>query len=454
MPGLKGLSSDQLLAQLLDLVHRGRKLEADLIAYLAEVDERRLYLREGCTSMFAYCVRVLRFADAVAYKRIAAMRAARRYPELLTALREGDLHLTAVSLLAPRLTAENLTELLVAARHRTANEIRRMLADRQPKPDLVSSVRRLPAPSVRGGSTARSGSSVRCDLSTCTEERGEKGIATTEIRGAVLDKGSGPTTSAPAQPTNPSQTAVYSAPATGLSQTTSRSARPLEPLGNERYAIRFTADRELHAQIQELKSLMRHRVPDGDVGKILAKAVALLLAQTRARKFGACSAPRTARCVQRARTEPTKPVGSAERAGSGEGVEPNERVGSTERAGSGERAATPSPSRWIPAAIRRAVSKRDGERCTFVSATGRHCGSRDFLEFHHLRPWARHRSHAIDAITLRCRAHNQYEAEREFGAEHMQRFRRRSQLSPSAALRSEQDSNPVGVTEDRGQLRE
>jgi hypothetical protein len=123
MPGPKGLSNDQLLARLLDLVHRGRKLEADLIAHLAEVDARRLYLREGCASMFAYCVGVLRFAEAVAYKRIAAARAARRYPELLTALRKGDLHLTAVSLLAPQLTAENVNELLAAARHRTADEI-------------------------------------------------------------------------------------------------------------------------------------------------------------------------------------------------------------------------------------------------------------------------------------------------------------------------------------------
>ena len=100
MPGLKELSSELLLAQLMDLVHRGRKLEVDLIAHLAEVDERRLYLREGCSSMFAYCVEVLRFAEAVAYKRIAALRAARRYPELLTALRKGDLHLTAVCLRA------------------------------------------------------------------------------------------------------------------------------------------------------------------------------------------------------------------------------------------------------------------------------------------------------------------------------------------------------------------
>jgi hypothetical protein len=184
-------------------------------------------------------------------------------------------------------------------------------------------------------------------------------------------------------------------------------SRPPEPLGDERFLIRFTADHELHAQLQELKSLMRHQIPDGDVGKILAKAVAVLLKQVRARKFGECSAPRAARY------ERIVPIESAERA---------------------EQAATPSPSRQIPAAIRRAVSKRDGERCTFVSATGRRCSSRDFLEFHHCEPWARHRLHSIDVITLRCRAHNQYEAERDFGAKHMRRFRRREQPQTAELL--------------------
>jgi hypothetical protein len=189
--------------------------------------------------------------------------------------------------------------------------------------------------------------------------------------------------------------------------------------------IRFTADREFHAQIQELKSMMRHQIPDGDVGKILAKAVAVLLKQARARKFGECSAPRAARCERIVRVE------SAEKA---EQVEHDEQVEQTKQVEPTEQATTPSPSRQIPAAIRRVVSKRDGERCTFVSASGRRCGSCDFLEFHHREPWARHRSHGIDGITLRCRAHNQYEAERDFGAKHMQRFRRREPPQIAASL--------------------
>jgi len=457
MPGLTRLSSAQLLAQLLDLVHRGHKLEADLIAHLAEVDERRLYLREGCSSMFAYCVEILRFAEAVAYKRIAAMRAARRHPELLTALRNGDLHLTAVSLLAPQLTAKNVTALLAAARHRTADEIRRMLADRQPKPDVASSVRRLSDSSVRGVSTPHlvssvhrdspvcGDSSIHCDSSSrcipplgcvlpvrsgslvCAAGRVDQITAKTETQKAALENESGLTRSTLAQPINPSGSVAHSSRSATLSGAAAPSSRPPEPLGDERYLIRFTADRELHAQIQELKSLMRHQIPDGDVGKVLAKAIAVLLKQVRARKFGACSAPRAARCERIVRTKSAKRVESAERTESAKRVESAERVESAKRVESAERVeqtATSSPSRQIPAAIRRAVSKRDGERCTFVSATGRRCSSRDFLEFHHREPWARHRSHAIDGITLRCRAHNQYEAERDFGAKHMARFRK------------------------------
>src|SRR6266850_5451233 len=114
---LVGLPNAQLLARVRELVRRGNAVEAELLAHLAEVDARRLYLEEGCSSMFTYCQRVLHFAEGVAYKRIQAARATRRHPELLGALRAGDLHLSAVGLLAPKLTAGNRAELIRAARH-------------------------------------------------------------------------------------------------------------------------------------------------------------------------------------------------------------------------------------------------------------------------------------------------------------------------------------------------
>ncbi len=79
---LARLPPSELLAQLHALVRRGNAVEAELLAHLGEVDARKLYLDEGCSSMFVYCQRVLRFAEGVAYKRIQAARAARRHPEI------------------------------------------------------------------------------------------------------------------------------------------------------------------------------------------------------------------------------------------------------------------------------------------------------------------------------------------------------------------------------------
>jgi hypothetical protein len=130
MSSLSGFSSDQLLDELRSLVGRERIGEAELLACVGEVDARRLYLREGCSSMFRYCIEVLHFSEAAAFKRITAARAGRKFPEVLAALREGALHLTAVGVLAPHFTAENLEELIALGRHQTKGEIQRRLADR------------------------------------------------------------------------------------------------------------------------------------------------------------------------------------------------------------------------------------------------------------------------------------------------------------------------------------
>ena len=97
---LEALANQELLAATQALVWRGCVVEAELVRHLGEVDARRLYLEEVCPSMIVYCVRVLHFSEVAAYKRIRAARAARQYPELLCALRRGELHVTAVSLLA------------------------------------------------------------------------------------------------------------------------------------------------------------------------------------------------------------------------------------------------------------------------------------------------------------------------------------------------------------------
>ena len=68
----------------------------------------------------------------------------------------------------------------------------------------------------------------------------------------------------------------------------------------------------------------------------------------------------------------------------------------------------------MPAAVRRAVWARDGGQCAFIGANGR-CRETGFLEFHHVVPYASGGATSVENLQLRCRAHNAYEAERDFG---------------------------------------
>ncbi len=148
---LKTVSDRKLLRGLDDLVAKSRQNEVHLLAYLAEVDRRQLYLEQGCSSMFAYLTDVLHFSEATAFRRIAVARAARRCPLLLERIREGALHMAGAKLLAPTLTPENHVELLDLARHKSKRAIEKILADRVPKPNVPARIRQLPSPKAVPG---------------------------------------------------------------------------------------------------------------------------------------------------------------------------------------------------------------------------------------------------------------------------------------------------------------
>ena len=140
---------------------------------------------------------------------------------------------------------------------------------------------------------------------------------------------------------------------------------------------------ETHATLRRLQALLRREIPDGDPGKIFDRAATLLLEKVEKAKLGATSKPRPRKAI-RPETD--------NRAG--------ERVPS---------------SRHIPSEVRRAVWRRDGNQCAFVSAKGHRCTERTFLELHHVQAYAHQGPATVENISLRCRRHNQYEAELLFG---------------------------------------
>src|SRR5262245_55391765 len=140
------LSDDDLLATVKRLAATECQSTAALVRSLMELDERRLYLGEGYSSLFTYCTQALHLAEGSAYNRIEAARAARRFPAVLTALEEGAVTLTTIRLVAPHLTMANHQDVLARARHKGKREIETLVASLRPLPSVAPTIRRLREP--------------------------------------------------------------------------------------------------------------------------------------------------------------------------------------------------------------------------------------------------------------------------------------------------------------------
>ncbi len=140
---IKSMSDDELLRRVPDLLKNSRHVEAELIAHLAEVDERRLYARYA-SSLFSYSTSVLHMSEYEALLRMRVARASRKYPVLLEMLADGRLHLSGIDKLAPVLTEDNCETVLARAVHLSKRQIEELVAELAPKPDVPPSIRRLP----------------------------------------------------------------------------------------------------------------------------------------------------------------------------------------------------------------------------------------------------------------------------------------------------------------------
>ena len=149
--------------------------------------------------------------------------------------------------------------------------------------------------------------------------------------------------------------------------------RPAEvkPIAPERYKLQFTVGRETYEKLRRAQDLLRHTVPNGDPAMIFERALGLLVDQLERARMAKTASPRVAQAVKQG-------------------------------------------SRYVPASVKRQVWERDGGRCAFSGAEGR-CTETGFLEYHHLVPFASGGETSAGNLELRCRAHNEYEADLWFG---------------------------------------
>lgn len=154
-------------------------------------------------------------------------------------------------------------------------------------------------------------------------------------------------------------------------KTSSGPPQRIEPLSSQRIRFAFTGGVEHLRRIDRARELLRHRYPVGALEDIVFEALGALL----------------------------------------EKRDPDRRPRPRVRAGRG----LPG-GRGIPAWVKKEVWDRDGGSCAFVGDDRNRCGSRDWLEFDHVVPWAwGGRSTDPENVLLLCRTHNQQEARRVFG---------------------------------------
>lgn len=216
------ISDEQVLARVESVVWHTRRLTAELLVLLHDVEERRLYLLAACPSLYEYCIRRLDMSEGAAYRRITAARLVARFPKLLPYVECGDLHLSALVQIRDFVTDENVDELAAATRGKSKYGIAKMLAARAPRPDVPSRMRKLPQ--------------GRKKSSLSTASAAEKG--------------------------------------------------DVAPLAESRYRLQVTVSRQVRDDIERILDLTMHSNPQRDLEAVIELAIGALLDKVEKQRLG------------------------------------------------------------------------------------------------------------------------------------------------------------------------
>lgn len=349
---------------------------------LDRFDEERGWERAGYRSLWDYLLRSLHLRESAAGRRIGGMKLLRKFPQLAGPLGDGRLCLSTLGSLGKVLTEENADDLIARSAWLTMEETEQLVASVRPVTPPRDGLRRLPDPAVRpAGEPAPPASSSPIGL---PGGEGREGAAVAGPLCSAL-----PTSSLPVPARPPS--------------------RPtLEPVSADRWSLRVTLSAAQKEDLDTLRALLSHEVPDGDLEAVLEEAVRCALEKHGKRK-GAVRPERT----RKAKPPRLRPAGERQP---------------------------------VPAEVKRQVWERDGGRCTYVSKDGRRCESRWQLEYDHVESARLGGPVTADDLRLRCKPHNLLHAEQTFGRAYMARFRRARRPAPPAV-----DSTPdVGSAVGRG----
>lgn len=268
---LEHLSDGTLSARLDEISARDRGTTVEMLAHIAEFDRRKLYAPAGYSCMHGYCVDRLRMSDDVVFARIRVARASRRFPGILDAIQDGRLNITSVVLLSPHLkvlSREAGRELLRAAVNKRIREIRVLLAQRFPQPDVPTLLVPLGPPQ-----------------------------APADFRQLGLNPVAGNDVEASAPPATPDTVPLSIAAPAVVATVPSSTAAPralIAPLSPGRFKFQMTIGQGVHDKLHRFRALLGHEV-SGDLEQVFERALDIAIAHVEKRKYGATDRPRPGR---------------------------------------------------------------------------------------------------------------------------------------------------------------
>jgi hypothetical protein len=357
---------------------------ADFLVALAGFDRRRGWEPLGHANLFAFLHVELRLSKSAAFYRKSAAEPLQDFPEVIEPLRDGRLCLSTIVELAKVLTEENRTVVAQRFFGLSAREAQELVAELQPRE----------VPSTR--------------------------MVVTRL----LDRSEPPPANA-AQPLLTFPTATATATAFPPESVDTADTHPnggggrlvtkpdeIVPLTADVRRVHFNVGRQVVRKLEAAREGLSHSIRDATMEQVLEAALDLLL-EKQARARGLVKKPRGVAGMAAPRVEaPGNTVTEMHEASPTLALVPSEPP-PPRRTG---------PRETIPAAVRRAVWERDGDRCSWPLDSGGCCGSTHRLELDHINPWARDGEPTVANLRVVCHSHNALAARQAFGPRWMERY--------------------------------
>jgi hypothetical protein len=373
---MESTSARDLDRRLADLVRSERHLVVQFVIELAGFAKRELHRELGYTSLFYYCVRQLGLSKSSAFRRSEVARLISRFPVIADRLTEGRVSIRALVELREALTEENHAAVLTRAEGMSQEQAQLLAVEYRPKP--------IPRDVVRGLSMPQAPLAVVAAVSAETK---------------------------PAVP--PPEVVKALAVVAAVSAETKRAPPPPEvvkSLTPELRRLNVTVTADFIDELEQVRVALSHKFPDGNFEQVVREAFKLVLERDRKRK-ALTDRPRAP--TDRPTDRPTAPT-DRPRAPAEQSRVQSELLGDPEAAGANDR--------YVPAAVKRAVWRRDRARCTWPMGDGEVCGATHRLEFDHDLEVALGGKPTLGNVRLLCKGHNLMKAEQHLGRALMAKF--------------------------------